>query len=64
MMTFQVHCFITHLEDVIYEKRTTKGNEMEALEDSETVKSILQRSDPYERLKVLSDTCSKLVDSK
>ena len=35
--------FITHLERAKYEKRMTKGKEMELPEDSETVKSFLHR---------------------
>ena len=42
--------FITHLERAKYEKRMTKGKELELLEDSETVKSFLHRSDPFKQL--------------
>ena len=42
--------FITHLERAKYEKRMTKGKEMELPEDSETVKSFLHRSDPFKQL--------------
>ena len=42
--------FITHLERAKYEKRMTKGKELEVPEDSETVKSFLHRSDPFRQL--------------
>ena len=42
--------FITQLERAKYEKRMTKGKELEVLEDSETVKSFLHRSDPFRQL--------------
>ena len=42
--------FITHLEQAKYEKRITKGKELEVPEDSETVKSFLHRSDPFRQL--------------
>ena len=42
--------FITHLERAKYEKRMTKGKELEVSEDSEIVKSFLHRSDPYRQL--------------
>ena len=39
--------FITHLERAKYEKRMTKGKELEVPEDSETFKSFLHRTDPF-----------------
>ena len=42
--------FITQLERAKFVKRMTKELELEVLEDSETVKSFLHRSDPYRQL--------------
>ena len=42
--------FITHLKQAKCEKIMTKGKELGGLEDSETVKSFLHRSDPYRQL--------------
>ena len=42
--------FITHLERAKYEKRMTKGKELEVSEDSATVKSFLHRADPFKQL--------------
>ena len=42
--------FVIHLERVKYEKRMTKGKELEVLEDSETFKSFLHRTDPFRSL--------------
>ena len=42
--------FITHLERAKYEKRMTKGKELEVPEDSSTVKSFLHRADPFKQL--------------
>ena len=41
---------ITHLERAKYEKRMTKGKELEVPEDLETVKTFLHRFDPYQQL--------------
>ena len=42
--------FITHLERAKYEKRMTKGKELEVPEDFATVKSFLHRADPFKQL--------------
>ena len=42
--------FITHLERAKYEKRMTKGKELEVSEDFATVKSFLHRADPFKQL--------------
>ena len=42
--------FITHLKWAKYEKRMTKGKELEMPEDSDTVKSFLHKSDPLRQL--------------
>ena len=42
--------FITHLERAKYEKRMTKGKELDVLENSEPVKSFLHMADPFRQL--------------
>ena len=44
------NAFITHLERAKYEKRMTKGKELEVPEDSNTMKSYLHKSDPFRQL--------------